>query len=359
MRLYTCSDIHTDYPENLQWVKEQPARLEDAVIVAGDVSHELGVLEETLSLFTKRFKNVFFVPGNHDLWLTRGDDIPHSDAKLQSILRLCDKLGVHTRPHRVVGAEQGLLIVPLLSWHHHRFDSEPDIVGWTGIPEAHLAMTDFQACRWHGKNQRTDSVAEYMDRLNDAETHLSEALAEYREAGVLDPEQPPPATSQAAWQQLREAAEAAGDIVISFSHFVPHIELTLEKRFLFLPTLNKAVGSLYLGERVERLRPAVHVFGHTHFGWDATLGGVRYLQAALAYPGERRQRMGSLAIGDIAHEPFLIYNGKELVAPQKCKWSDYYQTNERDPTNMELAPWVANMYTREARDTDEVDVETI
>lgn len=36
-----------------------------------------------------------------------------------------------------------------------------------------------------------------------------------------------------------------------------------------------------------RLKPDVHVFGHTHFGYDMELDGIRYLQAPLATPAER------------------------------------------------------------------------
>ena len=34
----------------------------------------------------------------------------------------------------------GVLIVPLLSWHHQGFDTEPDIAGWSGIPRAEHVM---------------------------------------------------------------------------------------------------------------------------------------------------------------------------------------------------------------------------
>ena len=30
----------------------------------------------------------------------------------------------------------------------------------------------------------------------------------------------------------------------------------------------------------QELKPEIHVFGHTHFGWDAVHDGVRYVQAA-------------------------------------------------------------------------------
>lgn len=46
-----------------------------------------------------------------------------------------------------------------------------------------------------------------------------------------------------------------------------------EKRNLFYSGLAKAVGSDFLARRISKLRPSMHIFGHTHFGWDATLEG--------------------------------------------------------------------------------------
>ena len=57
---------------------------------------------------------------------------------------------------------------------------------------------------------------------------------------------------------------------------------------LFQPNLSKAVGSNYIARRIEELKPLVHIFGHTHFQWDATIDGVRYCQWPLGYPKERR-----------------------------------------------------------------------
>jgi hypothetical protein len=54
-------------------------------------------------------------------------------------------------------------------------------------------------------------------------------------------------------------------------HAVHRLELLPEKRFLFFPNLAKVVGSTMLGERVAQLRPDVHIFGHTHFGWCVPL----------------------------------------------------------------------------------------
>ena len=137
MRLYACSDIHTDFSENMEWLKslppiDQPA----AVIVSGDVSDKLDVLEKTLRLFQERYEHVFFTPGNHELWVLRKGCHADSIEKLRAVLGLCEQLGVHTSPHRIGDPGQpGVMVVPLLSWHHQSFDTEPDIDGWDGIPK--------------------------------------------------------------------------------------------------------------------------------------------------------------------------------------------------------------------------------
>jgi 3',5'-cyclic AMP phosphodiesterase CpdA len=91
-RVFVMSDIHTDFPENMSWCASlsDVAFARDAVILGGDVSDDLRVLETTLRLFKRKFRHVFFTPGNHDLWIKgkgkenseeqRGDAAPHSRA---------------------------------------------------------------------------------------------------------------------------------------------------------------------------------------------------------------------------------------------------------------------------------------
>lgn len=77
-------------------------------------------------------------------------------------------------------------------------------------------------------------------------------------------------------------------------------ELLPEKRYLTYPPLAKAVGSVPLARRVSRLAPDCHVFGHSHFAWDAVLGPTRYVQAPLCYPSERSRRAKSIRTGAAA-----------------------------------------------------------
>ena len=71
-RLFVVSDIHSDYEANMAWCRSlaDGGRFRrDTLIVAGDVSHSLEIVRETLALLVAAFDRVWFVPGNHDLWV--------------------------------------------------------------------------------------------------------------------------------------------------------------------------------------------------------------------------------------------------------------------------------------------------
>ena len=46
-------------------------RESDAIILAGDISDNQETFRATVQVFRKKYKHVFFVPGNHDLWVRR------------------------------------------------------------------------------------------------------------------------------------------------------------------------------------------------------------------------------------------------------------------------------------------------
>jgi hypothetical protein len=77
-RVFVVSDLHTDYPENMEWVRRLPAQVGagegrgvDALVVAGDVAETRDNFARTMEVLRERFAAVFYVPGNHDLWLRR------------------------------------------------------------------------------------------------------------------------------------------------------------------------------------------------------------------------------------------------------------------------------------------------
>ena len=68
MKLYAISDIHLSYASNREALEALPTYPEDWLILAGDVGETEEHLHFALSLLTKRFAGLLWVPGNHDLW---------------------------------------------------------------------------------------------------------------------------------------------------------------------------------------------------------------------------------------------------------------------------------------------------
>eukprot|EP00257_Ricinus_communis_P026892 XP_025014306.1 uncharacterized protein LOC8286474 isoform X2 [Ricinus communis] len=299
--VFVVSDLHTDYPENMTWVKSLSSKRhnkKDVLLVAGDVAETCSNFFFTMSLLKDTFQHVFYVPGNHDLWCRWDQDrCLDSLEKLNKLLDACRILGVETTPMIL----DGLGIIPLFSWYHE-------------------VCKDFHACKWPGDlSSRDTSLALYFDAINEENGDKIKVI-------------------QRTCSQI-----------ITFSHFVPRQELCPEKRMLFYPNLPKIIGSDCLEDRIRLIHGTTanasmcHVFGHTHFCWDAMLDGVRYVQAPLAYPRERKRRMN----GGETWLPFCIYaDGKFAERLSPCYWSDYYAANPREPHNSELAPWVARFYNR-------------
>ena len=73
MRVFALSDIHIDYDVNARWIESlsMSEYKDDVLILAGDVTDTLQLLDWCLRALAKRFRKVLFVPGNHELWVIR------------------------------------------------------------------------------------------------------------------------------------------------------------------------------------------------------------------------------------------------------------------------------------------------
>jgi predicted phosphodiesterase len=230
MRIYAISDLHTDFRENREVLQRAVGHDHrgDALIVAGDVADSEAVLRDTLELLVSRFAEVFFVPGNHELWV-RGEERTSVD-KFHAVLRVCDEAGVRTRPARVGGA----WVVPLFSWYDASFD-----VRGEGVEAELEAWSDLYFCRWPDDVERVDR---FFLAMNEPHVHPYDGPA------------------------------------ITFSHFVPRPELLPRVEWLRFKGLPLVAGSPGIDQQVRRAGAAVHVFGHTHIAGDTVIDGVRYVQ---------------------------------------------------------------------------------
>lgn len=239
MRLFALSDIHVDYPDNARWVEglSDTDYRDDVLILAGDLTEDAKLLGWCLAHFAARFRQVLFVPGNHDLWVRRSPDEMCSLRKFEQVIAIAADAGVSTRPCRFGST----LVVPLFSWYDYSF----------GAPDKDLSMLwmDFRACRWpegYGPEQVTRHFLE------------------------MNP------------QSLPQPAER----VVTFSHFLPRIDLIP----VFVPRsmrhLDPVLGSTGIDRQLRQLGATLHVYGHSHINRRVAIDGVTYVNNAFGYPQE-------------------------------------------------------------------------
>jgi len=257
MRIFAISDIHTDFIKNLDWIQSlsQLEYQNDILIVAGDVSDNLETIEKTFTILKSEFCYVFFVPGNHDLWVRNnknGNEINSLD-RLKELNFLCKKLNIYTEATFI---NDLFWIVPLYSWYEDEFDTDlnnpylEQLQGWG----------DFSFCKWPGNIKRSSDIVNYFLKLNEP---------------IIDKIQ----------LQIAESPKTVP--VITFSHFLPRRELLPSRDILTYKPLARVCGTVKLDSQIRACHSSIHVFGHTHINLIKEIEGVVYVQTALCYPVER------------------------------------------------------------------------
>jgi predicted phosphodiesterase len=246
MRVFALSDIHVDYAVNARWISDLSTAdyTEDLLILAGDVTDVLASLEWCLGLLAARFHKVLFVPGNHDLWVSR-DNVPGTSLeKFDKVAAAAAAAGVSMAPLH----GRGVSIYPLLGWYDHSF----------GEPSSRLRALwmDYRTCRWpEGFDDRR--VASHLASLNEAHIPVS--------------------------------TEPDGRKVITFSHFVPRRDL-VPPGYRLGDFLQPVLGSEQLEHQLRRCRSSLHIFGHHHINRNVQIDGVTYINNAYGYPHERTSK---------------------------------------------------------------------
>jgi|SRR5579872_1329172 len=240
MRVFALSDIHVDYEVNAKWVTELSVSdyRDDVLILAGDVTDLLRLLDWCLCILATRFRKVLYVPGNHELWVARERFSKTSLQKFQDVVAVAESAGICIQPF----CEGGVSIFPLFGWYDYSF-GEPS-------EELKSMWMDYHACRWPA-DLDIPRVAAHFAALNE------------RPEVVVD------------------------GTVITFSHFLPRADLMPR----FMPgarrLLDPVLGSSRLDVQLRALHPSIHVYGHSHINRKVQIDGVCYINNAFGYPRER------------------------------------------------------------------------
>lgn len=280
MKLYAVSDLHLANKANRQALEALPPHPEDWLILAGDTGETEYHLHYALSILTRRFNRLLWVPGNHDLWTLPLDRFSlRGEAKYRRLVSICRDYGVLTPEDPYVlwpADESRFLLVPLFTLYDYSF--------------------------------RPDNV-----RAKDAVDWAAESGVACTDEELLIPE---PYDSIPAWckqrclyteERLKNLYPGVSFILIN--HFPMHRDLVRLRRFQRF--------SIWCGTRLTedwhlRFPVSVVVYGHIHNRSTKFLDGVRFEEVSLGYPRDWHETRG---LGFYLRE-ILPGNGREREASQ-------------------------------------------
>eukprot|EP00930_Biecheleria_cincta_P069464 TRINITY_DN57201_c0_g1_i1.p1 TRINITY_DN57201_c0_g1~~TRINITY_DN57201_c0_g1_i1.p1 ORF type:complete len:1374 (-),score=273.72 TRINITY_DN57201_c0_g1_i1:412-4533(-) len=250
------SDLHSDMGKNMEHLRTLPICRDTVLLLAGDVASSLETIESSLRLLQSKFGAIFFVPGNHELWVNKKDSLS-SVHKFLAILEVCEQLGVHTRPAFI---SDDCAICPLFSWY------KDNLVDGFSRDMSNIPFDLQTQWPWDitGRGDTHDAqqpeIADFFSMLNARRLALAPkraSLAPYDAGDVGDP------------------------TIITMSHFVPRQECYPGPR-----RLCGVMGCKEIDQELRSCGSCCHVFGHSHIKCDRKLEGVRYVQNPLGYPND-------------------------------------------------------------------------
>lgn len=268
MKLYAISDLHIGIEANRQALEAMPDHPEDWLILAGDIGETTAHLRYALSILTRRFARLLWVPGNHDLWTlpssSAEDAALRGEEKYRRLVSICRDFGVLTPEDPFVlwpGEGEPAWLAPLFLLYDYSF--RPD-----NIPEE-------RAVAWA------------------AETHVV-CSDEY----LLHPD---PYSSRSAWclarcqyteKRLEEVAPGtgrAGAPLVLINHFPLRQNLV---RLYRIPRFSLWCGTKLTDDWHVRFPTSVAIYGHLHIRATDYQDGVRFEEVSLGYPRHWRQERG-------------------------------------------------------------------
>lgn len=298
-RVFCLSDLHTDHMINLDWLEAKCALdsapgPKDLVIVPGDISHDLDRFRETMNIIQGTGCQVFFVPGNHEAWLSHPEPEASSLEKLDLVYETCRSMGVQV-DNILLGTfnSHPLWVVPLQSW----YDGTLSIEGCDDLclDFKYWPWTDFQRCEWtHFVSEPMDApnaripigLSEHFHKIN--EKHLNEVRASLSKNPTLGL-----ITASHFLPNQRCLPDWKDPDAISFQRdgWFDHGAPGTSSKFA------KVAGSNGLDAQLRSLTPEsgkhIHIFGHSHRPKDFVYKGVRYVHNPLGKKSERDMYMVS------------------------------------------------------------------
>ena len=255
MNLWAISDLHLGHEVNRKALKSIERRPKDWLILAGDVGDSEAQLADAFAFLRRRFAQLIWAPGNHELWTT--DSTPGSpqatrgEARYSALVALARSFGVLTPedPYPIwPGSERPIVIAPLFTLYDYSF--RPDAMAVADVVE--WAAADGIMC---ADEMLLDSVP-YSDR--------------------------------AAWCAARVAKTATRLAALPPDYATVLVNhYPLERAHALLPRVPRFApwcGTQLTTGWHHRFRAVAVVYGHLHIRRRFEQDGVPFHEVSLGYP---------------------------------------------------------------------------
>lgn len=252
MKLWAIADLHVGYKENRDALASMGEYPDDWLILAGDAGEVPSHLDYVLKTVVPRFRQVIWVPGNHELWTPAS--LPperRGVAHYERLVGLCRRYGVLT-PEDPWAAWPGdgppRAVIPMFLLFDYTF--APD------------GVAPHRAVEW-----AADAGIRSVDE---------ELLA------------PHPFASREDWCHARvEATEARLAALPADARLVLVNHFPLRRDLAVLPRVPRF--SIWCGTRLtedwhRRFNVEAVVYGHLHLRSSRSIDGVRFEEVSLGYP---------------------------------------------------------------------------
>lgn len=252
MKLFALADLHVNHAANRETLASIPAHPDDWLILGGDLGETEGHLRWVLKLLTPRWKQLIWVPGNHELWTPPKEvDGLRGDARYRHFVEVCREYEVLTPedPYALwPGEGPERFICPMFTLYDYSFSP--------------AGMTPQQAIQW----AREEGIIAMDERLLHPDPYPTRAAwcaARVHETGA----------------RLDALPSSARTILIN--HWPLRQDLV---RLYRIPRYAPWCGTQLTRNWHRTYRADVVVSGHLHMRATDWREGSRFEEVSLGYP---------------------------------------------------------------------------
>lgn len=273
MKLFAISDLHLDFSVNRKALATLPAMPDAGLITGGDLCTSLDHLRGAFDQLCPKYRQVFWVPGNHELWSSKSADgkMLRGEEKYHALVEICRQYGVLTPEDpfcRWMGREGEYVVAPLFIPYDYSF--RPDHVPLEGAIE--WAMESGVLC----SDEKLIETAPYPDMIAWCKARFD-------------------------YSMTRLAAENPQAPKILVNHFPFREDLVRIRR---IPRFTIWCGTKLTQDLHTRFKIKTVISGHLHMRATDYREGVRFEEVSLGYPRDWDQAKGmAYYLREILPEP--------------------------------------------------------